>query len=266
MPIELNVLTQSVMITKLSNKTEHVKTAHNISEESNTTKVSEDKLNVLNVLATLNSEETTAYQVDNVPLVETTLSQLQMEEVAPDQTAHKLLTKMELAVHVMTTNTGMMKLNQHNARTESAQLEKEFWETVNAKHAQLTSSWLPMVESALGATVDQETSAKVMDHAKHAQTSKSSKQLEKRLEKYVSDQNAWTLSSKETELANHVATAKRLTHQRLPVSNQLVMQDQSFNMMESAPNAQSSKVQLSTMETNVELDVRHAPQLEETIF
>lgn len=113
--------------------------------------------------------------------------------------------------------------------------------------------------------MDQEKSVKVTEPAKHVQTSKSSKLLEPRLAKSVLDPNAWMLSSKEMEVANDVTPAKRLTPQRLLVSNQLVMLDQSFNMMESASNVQSSKVQVSTMESNAELGARLARQLEEII-
>jgi hypothetical protein len=128
MLIKIHVLSQTVEIDKLYKLMEHVKNAQNISKKFNTplNSVKQEEPNALNVLATLNSEETTAYQMESAPLVETSLCQLLMEEVAKDHNAHKLLTEMEVAVTVMITNSGMMKLNQHNARTESAQLDKEF--------------------------------------------------------------------------------------------------------------------------------------------
>jgi hypothetical protein len=113
MPIELSVLLQNVLITKLSTKMDHVRHAQNSSEEliMHPLQDSQDKLNVLNALATLNSEENTASQVEHVLPAETTFCQLLKEEAAEDQIAQKqaqLSRKMDHVVFAQLTTTSKM--------------------------------------------------------------------------------------------------------------------------------------------------------------
>jgi len=95
---------------------DHARPAHHSSEELTMLqfKASQDKLNVLNVLATLNSEESTAYKTDSVLPVEISSCHFQTEEAALDQIAQKkdqLSKKMDHAViaHYTTTSTLIRK-------------------------------------------------------------------------------------------------------------------------------------------------------------
>ena len=245
MPIEITVLTQNALITKLLKKMDHVKHANHSLEEliMPLHKDSSDKLNVSNVLATLNLENT-AYQTEHVPPVETSLSQALMEEVARDQYAQKKAQwskRMDHAVFAHTTTTTMLLTK--NVKKESAPVDKDYRETVNVKHAQSTNTFQTMVKTACNATVALEKSAKLMDLARDAQHMNWSDFQESMPVRNAIDQNVPMVSFKKMDHAHHVTNAKPSIHQRLHVSSHLATQDQSSNMVESASNAQNSQLQ-----------------------
>lgn len=112
-------------------------------------------------------------------------------------------------------------------------------------HAQTSSIFPTMLETASNATVKQEKSAKPMDLARAAQHMNSSNFRESMPERNVSDQNAPMVSFKEMDHAQRVTNVKPSIQQRLHVCNQLVTQDQPSNTVESVSNAQLTKPQLS---------------------